>query len=94
MTDRPAYTARELAAPDMKTVWHNQVDWEHAQASDAAGQGRLEIAFAGGGVVLRNTRRPALMLACSFAEWDIFARAVQTGEFEQFRNLPAQSGAV
>jgi hypothetical protein len=84
MAEEAAYTDDERRKPNLKGVFGVDLDWIRAEHSDDAGDTRIEVAFAGGGIVVRDSNKPSIMLRFSIAEFDIFARAVQAGEFDRF----------
>lgn len=85
MVDGPVYSRAQCRKPELGGLVSGDLAWVHPAASNGAGGMCVEVAAVPGGVVLRDSAKPHTLLSFSVAEFDIFLRAVDAGEFDQFR---------
>ena len=60
-----------------------QADWRRARA--CANTECVEVAALAGGVAVRGSRTPDVVLAFTKAEWGAFLRGVKAGDFDDVR---------
>ena len=85
--DEVSYTDEQKKKPDLSAFAPADLGWVHPAESNGSGGMCVEVAGLPDGVVVRDSADPDRVLGYSYAEFDVFLRAVQSGEFDQFRAL-------
>ncbi|MBL7490226.1 DUF397 domain-containing protein [Frankia sp. AgB1.9] len=93
MSDSPVYTDEQRRKPDLSGVSAGDLDWVHPSVSNGSGGMCVELAFVPGGVALRDSANPDVMVGFSRGEVDAFLAGVVAGEFDGFRLLADRASA-